>query len=314
MSLILKRKNNSDAITPYDDAILLYSILGNGVLNDVYNSFKGSVSGMNFEIQSGIIIFGGREVQINKGSTVLIDVTTFVNNRTPFYLNMNVTIASDETASTVSIYASTKNEATSSGPESGATGSFIMCLFYVSSALSISEKFTRIRPGIATNCENLLSDGNINGVPFWNIFLSDMSGVNYAHYADYASEARGFVGGDKNKVSDGLYLPNRNLSLVTITEVVNETNMTISAKGTKNITFSRTYTSADKIFGVYYSQGSGFSHAAYSGEAVEEGKSALMGNLRFSMSASSKTITLENTTSSSLTFSQFQIVIISFGS
>ncbi len=70
MSLVLKRKNNSDSITAFDDAVMLYSMLGNGIAKGAYQSMVASynASSRKITIKSGIYFFGGRLVIIEKGT------------------------------------------------------------------------------------------------------------------------------------------------------------------------------------------------------------------------------------------------------
>ena len=232
MSLILKRKNNSGDINAYDDAVLTYTALGDGVLDKVYDNFKASISSGTITITSGIFLFGGRVIEIPKGSSLSIDVTSIASTST-IYVICELTIASDDANSSVTIYASTSNP-TQTNPING-TGTHKTVLFtFAANTRKVTEKFTRLEPGVAKNALNLLSTGKIGNVAFSDIFLDDMSGVRYAHRADVAAEAQGFVGGDINKVSNNLFMPNRGVYLLQEAVLVNKTSsFTVNAGQTK---------------------------------------------------------------------------------
>ena len=78
MALVLKRKNNSDEITAFDDAALIYSSIGDGILEKVFNGMTCSVnsSTKKVTISSGVFLFGGRMVVIESGTTYELDVTS----------------------------------------------------------------------------------------------------------------------------------------------------------------------------------------------------------------------------------------------
>ena len=236
MSLILKRKNNSGDINAYDDAVLTYTALGDGVLDKVYDKFVASYANGIITIRSGIVLFGGRVIEITKGSTLQIDVTSISTSST-LYVVLELVVAADDGDSAVSIYAATSRP-TYSNPING-TGTHKTVLFTLAAnTRTITENFTRLEPGVAKNALNLLPTGKIGNVAFSSIFLDDMSGVRYAKNADVAAEAEGFVGGDINKVSSNLYMPNRGVYLLQEAVLVNEGNGFSLAPG-----YSKTFTS-----------------------------------------------------------------------
>lgn len=238
MSLILKRKNNSGDINAYDDAVLTYTALGDGVLDKVYDRFVASYANGIITIRSGIVLFGGRVIEITKGSTLQIDVTSISTSST-LYVVLELVVAADDGDSAVSIYAATSRP-TYSNPING-TGTHKTVLFTLAAnTRTITENFTRLEPGVAKNALNLLPTGKIGNVAFSSIFLDDMSGVRYAKNADVAAEAEGFVGGDINKVSSNLYMPNRGVYLLQEAVLVNEGNGLSLAPG-----YSKTFTSAN---------------------------------------------------------------------
>lgn len=229
MSLILKRKNNSGDISAYDDAVLTYTALGDGVLDKVYESFMASYLNGNITIKAGIFLFGGRIIEVSKGSSLVLDVTSIAQSST-IYVVCELVIAADDEDSEVRIYGTTTRP-TQTNPING-TGTHKTVLFTLAANTRvITENFTRLEPGVAKNALNLLSSGKIGSVAFNEIFLDDMSGVRYAKRADVAAEAEGFVGGDINKVSSNLYMPNRGVYLLQEAILVHKTSSFTVASG-----------------------------------------------------------------------------------
>ena len=221
MSLVLKRKNNSDSITAFDDAVMLYSMLGNGIAKGAYQSMAASfdVSTRKITIKSGIYFFGGRLVIIEKGTELEIDMSSFSSSKA--YIVIEMTIASNDANSTVSIYASPTNRTTSSNPTEIGTHRVVLYIYNFSFGLFSTP--TYIEPGVAKNALNLSKNGTVAGKAFWDVFLpsnendlesSEVSGVRYAKEADVAAESQGFVGGAKNVVSENLYLAARGVYLL----------------------------------------------------------------------------------------------------
>ena len=213
MSLILKRKNNSGEINAYDDAVLTYTALGDGALSKVYNGFQPSYSNGIFKISSGIFLFGGRIIEIEKGTLLEIDMTS-IPVGSPVYVILEVVITSNDEDSRASIYAALAAPTNPTNPVQG-VGTHKTVLFVLAPGTrTLTTSFTRLEPGVAKNALNLLSTGKIGNVAFSDIFLDDMSGVRFAKRADVAAEAEGFIGGDINKVSSNLYMPNRGVYLL----------------------------------------------------------------------------------------------------
>lgn len=244
MALVLKTKNNSGDITAVDDAMMFYALLGDGVLDGVYNSFKGTYDSSNkqFIISSGCVMFGGRRNLVDKNQTQVIDMTTFSSNKG--YVILEMVIANDDEDSVSSVYVSTSNTATSSSPIN--VGTHKMLLFTLTkngNTYDVEENFVRLLPGVAKNALNLQPNGVIGeetvyggkevaGANFWDVFLEDMSGVKYARESDVAAEAQGFVGGAKNVVTENLYLSARGVYLLQKAELIDVSdNITVPAKG-----------------------------------------------------------------------------------
>lgn len=219
MAIKLIRKNNSDAVQAYHDAAMIYSMLGDGVLDGVFNSMSAVCTNNIVTIKSGIACVCGRLVEIEENSSVRLNVSSFNSN---FYIILRLDIEADDSKSTANIYATTMlptaaNKFIAKGPGTYYVNLFTCLKIGVGSILNryfVIRALPLIEPGIAKNAKNLLSGGTINGIPFSDIFLSDMSGVYYAKYADQCAEARGFVGGDINRVDSNLYMPNRGVYLL----------------------------------------------------------------------------------------------------
>lgn len=221
MSLVLKRKNNSDSITAFDDAVMFYSMLGNGIAKGAYQSMAMSYdqSTRKMTIKSGIYFFGGRMVIIEKGTELEIDLSSF--SSAIAYIMIEMTIASNDANSSVSIYASSTNTKTSTNPTE--VGTHRICLFSYRFITASFSTPTYIEPGVANNALNLSRKGTVGGQAFWDVFLpsnendldgSTVSGVRYAKEADVAAESQGFVGGANNVVSENLYLAARGVYLL----------------------------------------------------------------------------------------------------
>lgn len=236
MSVILKRKNNSDDITAYDDALLTYSALGDGYLVRAYEGLNCSYASGAITIKSGVILFGGRIVEVPKGGSVILDVSSIPSSST-IYVILTVTIRDDDEDSDCSITAVTTRP-TEGNPIAG-VGTHKKVLFTLSAnGRSVTRNIEGIEPGVVKNSLNLLSTGKIASKDFWDIFLDDMSGVRYAKNADVAAEAQGFVGGDINKVQANLYMPNRGVYLLQEAVLVNETN-SLTFQPNESKTFTR---------------------------------------------------------------------------
>jgi len=320
MALTLLRKNNSDPITAFHDSLLWHSLLGTGVLDSAYDGFKGNVSSSSFSISSGLIVFGGRLIEITKGTFLTLDTSELTGLACFVYLS--VTISSDDSASSVSIYASAEsNLATQKTPVDG-VGTFVLLLFSFSKQTgTVSELFKRIMPGIALNAVNLLGGGYINGIKFSDIFLSDMSGVKYALESDVAAEADGFVGGSKNIVKSNLYMPNRGVYLLQDAILVNIEGVTLNAGETQNFAFinSESLQQGEDIVEVDYTLNGG-NTIRKSGQFADDLSSShtatsfmINGGVHILILASQKKLQLINKKSNPLTITSLRVDALCFG-
>lgn len=214
MALTLLRKNNSTDIQAYHDAVMTYAMLGDCILNGVYSNCNATIEGNIILIQPGIIVFGGRMVEVSRNSYEQLDISSFASNIT-IYIKLRIVVASDDANSSCSIIAS---DSSGGLPHRGPIvdeGTYDMNLFTIYNKSSVSRVATLLNAGNAKNANNLLSTGRIGGVDVSAIFLDDMSGVRYAKEADVCAEAKGFIGGEINIVNENLYMPNRKVYLVT---------------------------------------------------------------------------------------------------
>ena len=204
---------NNEQVTAFHDACMWYTMLGNGILQGVYNECQASLVNGKFYISSGMIMFGGRLIEIGKNSQVEVDCSNFGDNAT-FCIKLEMTINEDDAESDVGIYA-TADSSEKTDCLNGA-GTYDIVLFKVNGT-SVNKEIPTLEPGIAQNATNLLGTGRIAGVPFNQVFEEQngkVVGVRYATEAEVCAEARGFDGGDKNRVNENLYLPGRGVYLL----------------------------------------------------------------------------------------------------
>lgn len=204
---------NNEQVTAFHDACMWYTMLGNGILQGVYNECQASLANGKFYISSGMIMFGGRLIEIGKNSQVEVDCSNFGDNAT-FCIKLEMTINEDDAKSDVGIYA-TADSSEKTDCLNGA-GTYDIILFRVNGT-NVSKAIPTLEPGIAQNATNLLGTGRIAGVPFNQVFEEQngkVVGVRYATEAEVCAEARGFEGGDKNRVNENLYLPGRGVYLL----------------------------------------------------------------------------------------------------
>lgn len=222
---------SNEQVTAFHDACMWYIMLGNGILQGVYSECQASLANKNFSIGSGMIMFGGRLIEIGKNSQVNVDLSSF-NDQTTVYIKLQMIIAENDTESDVGIYATTKSSEKTdclNGP-----GTYEIILFKITGT-RVEKIIPTLEPGVAQNATNLLGTGRIAGVPFDNVFKQEngkVVGVNYATEADVCAEARGFEGGDKNRVNENLYLPGRGVYL--LQEAVLIKNRDILVRGKNN--------------------------------------------------------------------------------
>lgn len=204
---------NNEQVTAFHDACMWYTMLGNGILQGVYNECQASLANGKFYISSGMIMFGGRLIEIGKNSQVEVDCSNFGDNAT-FCIKLEMTINEDDAKSEVGIYA-TADSSEKTDCLNGA-GTYDIILFRVNGT-NVNKVIPTLEPGIAQNATNLLGGGRIAGVRFSDVFKEQngkVVGVKYATEAEVCAEARGFEGGDKNRVNENLYLPGRGVYLL----------------------------------------------------------------------------------------------------
>lgn len=220
---------NNEQVTAFHDACMWYTMLGNGILQGVYNECQASLANGKFYISSGMIMFGGRLIEIGKNSQVEVDCSNFGDDAT-FCIKLEMTINEDDAKSDVGVYATTDNSE-NTDCLNGA-GTYDIVLFKVNGT-SVNKVIPTLEPGIAQNATNLLGTGRIAGVPFNQVFEEQngkVVGVRYATEAEVCAEARGFEGGDKNRVNENLYLPGRGVYLLQEAVLVKSRDILVRGK------------------------------------------------------------------------------------
>lgn len=220
---------DNEQVTAFHDACMWYTMLGNGILQGVYNECQASLVNGKFYISSGMIMFGGRLIEIGKNSQVEVDCSNFGDNAT-FYIKLEMTINEDDAKSDVGIYA-TAYSSEKTDCLNGA-GTYDIILFRVNGT-NVSKAIPTLEPGIAQNATDLLGTGRIAGVPFNQVFEEQngkVVGVRYATEAEVCAEARGFEGGDKNRVNENLYLPGRGVYLLQEAVLVKSRDILVRGK------------------------------------------------------------------------------------
>lgn len=220
---------NNEQVTAFHDACMWYTMLGNGILQGVYNECQASLANGKFYISSGMIMFGGRLIEIGKNSQVEVDCSNFGDNAT-FCIKLEMTINEDDAKSDVGIYA-TADSSEKTDCLNGA-GTYDIILFRVNGT-NVNKVIPTLEPGIAQNATNLLGGGRIAGVRFNDVFKEQngkVVGVKYATEAEVCAEARGFEGGDKNRVNENLYLPGRGVYLLQEAVLVKSRDILVRGK------------------------------------------------------------------------------------
>ena len=220
---------NNEQVTAFHDACMWYTMLGNGILQGVYNECQASLANGKFYISSGMIMFGGRLIEIGKNSQVEVDCSNFGDNAT-FCIKLEMTINEDDAKSDVGIYA-TADSSEKTNCLNGA-GTYDIILFRVNGT-NVNKVIPTLEPGIAQNATNLLGGGRIAGVRFSDVFKEQngkVVGVKYATEAEVCAEARGFEGGDKNRVNENLYLPGRGVYLLQEAVLVKSRDILVRGK------------------------------------------------------------------------------------
>lgn len=224
---------NNEQVTAFHDACMWYTMLGNGILQGVYNECQASLANGKFYISSGMIMFGGRLIEIGKNSQVEVDCSNFGDNAT-FYIKLEMAINEDDAKSDVGVYA-TPDSSENTDCLNGA-GTYDIVLFKVNGT-SVNKVIPTLEPGIAQNATNLLGGGRIAGVRFNDVFKEQngkVVGVKYATEAEVCAEARGFEGGDKNRVNENLYLPGRGVYLLQEAVLIRNYSLEITESNDSN--------------------------------------------------------------------------------
>lgn len=245
MALTLLRKTNSTEIQAYHDAAVFYTLLGNCILKDCYTGCKATYSSNVVKIGAGFIMFGGRLIEISQAPETTLDLSSFDGYST-IYIKLKITINADDSLSEAVLYAST--DSTESGVDEPiiSAGEYTINLYSCKNSGdgSIKVLIYEAEASVARYAHNLPGNGTINGQTISSYFESNSNYVVNARRADVATEAEGFTGGDINRVSSNLYMPNRGVYLMTSTSPVS-LNMTVSSSGSSE---ARTSLASQKGF------------------------------------------------------------------
>ncbi len=217
-SVQLIRKNNSGEVTAYHDAAMWHTMMGDGILSNIYEEMGAEYSNSTLKIKSGMVLFGGRLIEIPQGQEISFD--TSIMGTGTFYVQLHLSIKEDDSQSDVSVVVS-KSKSTQTGDDviKANVGDFYYDLYELIPPISVKLLAHKFAPGEAKNALNLIGGPGttFNGAPFEDVFHLNASGkidgVNYSKTADQCVEAKGFRGGSKNEVSESLSLPNRGTAL-----------------------------------------------------------------------------------------------------
>lgn len=226
MAVKLIRKNNSDAITAAMDAAMYFMMLGEGIFNRVYNSCTASITNDLLTIDSGIILLGGRIIEIPENSSVKLSLDSYGKTVT-IYVKANITIEEDDSQSKATIYLSTESTQSERHAliKAGVYTTNLFVIKYVHSmaAYTIYPVVGYMEAGVAKNATNLGTDGRIGGTKVSQLFVigsdGNVSMVAKTKEAKEAEIAEGLAyvddgdGNNLNKVTEDLYMPYRGVYL-----------------------------------------------------------------------------------------------------
>ena len=251
MSIRLIRCNNSDPVTPYDDAVIFHSAKGHdytgdkrgGVFYKVYNGMGYIRDNVNhkFIVKSGMAMLYGRQFEIPQNETIEFNVSSLAGKYCVVYVEVqsyqdedpDAVVAEGETAPLIDMLEITAKleYASDNYPSIGNTdlitnryGTATMELyrFQVNSSGQVGDIIDRryiYMPGVAEKARMMDSLGVVNNRILGNLVFSDKDMVKHTDHAYYADRATSLgttgVSVTRNKIDDKLYLPNKGAYLVT---------------------------------------------------------------------------------------------------
>lgn len=300
---LLRAVNGSVPVTAYHDAAVFHSALGNRIFKGVYQDMKATMSGNTITILSGMCLFGGRQIEIPAGTSITLDISEIAGSLDIFVM-LKVTVTSDGEGESAEVYASTANETTSTTPINGVGIHKIMFAGWHKIGggyVPWTPTMRTIEAGHAKKSYAILSSGSIAGQPLTNIFLDDFSGVKYAKNADVCSEARGFVGGAKNRVDSNLYMPNRGVYLAAYVIIVNQASLTVPTTGT-TLSISNRIVSGMTFIDVIVGSGTSRSHNSHFAQQLESSNPKItFGGVEWTFNFSVNSVTARPTGSEAVT-------------
>ena len=251
MSIRLIRCNNSDPVTPYDDAVIFHSAKGHdytgdkrgGVFNKVYNGMGYIRDNVNhkFIIKSGMAMLYGRQFEIPQNETIEFNVSSLAGKYCVVYVEVqsyqdedpDAVVGEGESAPLIDMLEITAKleYASDNYPTIGNTdiianryGTATMELyrFQVNSSGQMGDIIDRrhiYMPGVAEKARVMDGDGVVNNRILSNLVFPDKDMVRHTDHAYYADRATSLgttgVSVSRNKIDDKLYLPNKSAYLVT---------------------------------------------------------------------------------------------------
>ena len=271
MSIRLIRCNNSDPVTPFDDAVVFHSAKGHdytgdkrgGVFEKVYDGMGYIRDNVNhkFIVRSGMAMLYGRQFEIPQNETIEFNVSSLTGKYCVVYIEVtnsfiDMTGETDENDEPIPSYDEITINAqlvyASEGyPSIGNTdiianryGTATMELyrFYVNGSGEIGDVIDRryiYLPGVAERARVMDGSGIVNNRRLDNLIYPDkdlVRNTDHAYYADRASSL-GTTGDSvtRNKITDNLFLENKNAYLLTTKVLALKTSGTWNAGSTHTV-------------------------------------------------------------------------------
>jgi hypothetical protein len=181
-SLELLRKNNSPSITPWMDAMIYYTCLGNciydGILNSCSITFDISTNKATIETGMGQVL--GYQFRNTSVSFAAID-SSIVTAGNTFTVGLKLYVDPTDEANDTLFFSfrdgsntiQSSNEILINGSSTSGVGTYIPLWVVIISSdktTATCHYINLAKPGIAQKSMNLLKSGKVNGKDFLNIF------------------------------------------------------------------------------------------------------------------------------------------------
>lgn len=304
---LLRSVNGSTPVTAYHDAAIFYSIFGNAILGGIYNAMKATinVSLRKITVQSGMALYGGRQVEIPLGNSIELDVSELIG-QSRIYLILKIVVTASGENETAEIYASPVSEATGTSPMDGvgthkiSIGHFTKLL--IGNLYLYSKTLSVVEVGEAQRAYALLPSGSIGYQPVSSIFTDDFLSARHALTADSATVARGFVGGEKNRVDEKLFMTNRKVYLAAMCVIFNpKTTIEIASDDDVSLPMTNNPGSGKAYLQVIYGiNGSRNSSWSFAQTLESTNPEITYGNCRYTFNFTLGTVNIHNNSSSAV--------------